>query len=118
MNKTHLYFTCVWLFFPMGLLTATSASAQQEAVAYSGVTASRLMFQENCAVCHGEDLEGAAQGTPLRGELGHGESMADVVASIANGYIDSGMPSWDDIFSPVQIQGLAMYVLETRANVG
>ena len=88
MNKTHLYFTCVWLFFSMGLLTATSASAQQEAVAYSGVTASRLMFQENCAVCHGEDLEGAAQGTPLRGELGRGESMADVVASIANGYID------------------------------
>ena len=44
--------------------------------------------------------------------------MADVVASIANGYVDSGMPSWDDIFSPVEIQGLAMYVLETRANVG
>ena len=69
-------------------------------------------------MCHGEDLEGAAQGTPLRGDLVHGESMADVVASIANGYIDSGMPSWNDIFSPVQIQGLAMYVLETRANVG
>ena len=34
------------------------------------------------------------------------------------GYVDSGMPSWDDIFSPVEIQGLAMYVLETRANVG
>ncbi len=118
MNKTHLCFTFSWLLLPAALIAATSASAQQEPVAYSGVTESRLMFQENCAVCHGEDLEGAAQGTPLRSELVHGESMADVVASIANGYVDSGMPSWDDIFSPVEIQGLAMYVLETRANVG
>ena len=118
MNKTHLCSTFSWLLLPAALIAATSASAQQEPVAYSGVTESRLMFQENCAVCHGEDLEGAAQGTPLRSELGHGESMADVVASIANGYVGSGMPSWDDIFSPVEIQGLAMYVLETRANVG
>ncbi|MBD93476.1 MAG: hypothetical protein CL482_04370 [Acidobacteria bacterium] len=118
MNKTHLCFTFSWLLLPAALIAATSASAQQEPVAYSGVTESRLMFQENCAVCHGEDLEGAAQGTPLRSELVHGESMADVFASIANGYVDSGMPSWDDIFSPVEVQGLAMYVLETRANVG
>jgi glucose/arabinose dehydrogenase/mono/diheme cytochrome c family protein len=118
MNKTRLCFTCSWLLLPVALIGATSASSQQEPVAYSGVTESRLMFQENCAVCHGGELEGAAQGTPLRGDLVHGESMADVVASIANGYVDSGMPSWDDIFSPVQVQGLAMYVLETRANVG
>ena len=118
MNKTPRRFTFSWLLLPAALITATSASAQQEPVAYSGVTESRLMFQENCAVCHGEDLEGAAQGTPLRGELVHGESMAEVVASIANGNVDSGMPSWDDIFSPVEIRGLAMYVLETRANVG
>ncbi len=118
MNKTHLCFTFSWLLLPAALIAATSASAQQEPVAYSGVTESRLMFQENCAVCHGEDLEGAGQGTPLRSALVHGESMADVVGSIANGYVDSGMPSWNDIFSPVEIQGLAMYVLETRANVG
>jgi glucose/arabinose dehydrogenase len=118
MNKTPRRFTFSWLLLPAVLITATSASAQQEPVVYSGVTESRLIFQENCAVCHGEDLEGAAQGTPLRGELVHGESMADVVAIISNGNVDSGMPSWDDIFSPVEIRGLAMYVLETRANVG
>ncbi len=118
MPKTHLSATLCWLLLPAALLSPARVSAQQEAVAYSGVTESRLAFQENCAVCHGEDLEGAAQGTPLRGELVHGEAMADVVASITTGFVDSGMPSWDDIFSPVEIQGLAMYVLETRANVG
>ena len=110
MDTTSPHPTYRWLLLAATLLSASSASAQQEAVAYSGVTASRLAFQENCAVCHGENLEGAAQGTSLRGDLVHGEAMADVVASISTGYVDTGMPSWDDIFSPVQVQGLAMYL--------
>ena len=92
--------------------------AQQEAEAYSGVTESRLMFQENCSVCHGESLEGTGQGSPLRGNLIHGESIEAIVTSITNGYEVQGMPSWRDIFSPTEIRGLAMYLMETRNNVG
>jgi len=95
------------------LTTAAFGQAQ----AYSGVIESMLRFQENCAVCHGENLEGAAQGTPLRGELNHGESIAEIIASISSGFEASGMPVWRDIFSPIQIRGIAMYVLEARANV-
>ena len=76
-----------------------------------------VLFQENCAVCHGENLEGAAQGTPLRGELRHGDSMADIIASTSSGYEASGMPTWRDTFTPLQIRNIAMYILETRANV-
>ena len=106
------------------LLSAGHAGAQvdkqpqEEAEAYSGITESRLMFENNCAVCHGENLEGATQGTPLRGELIHGESMDEIITSISNGYENGGMPSWRDIFDPVEITGLAMYILETRNNVG
>ena len=76
------------------------------------------MFQENCAVCHGESLEGTGQGSPLRGSLIHGESIEAIVTSITNGYEVQGMPSWRDIFSPTEIRGLAMYLMETRNNVG
>ena len=65
------------------LTKAPEAFAQAEA--YSGVTSSMLLFQEHCAVCHGDNLEGASQGTPLRGELRHGDSMADIIASTSNG---------------------------------
>lgn len=99
------------------LITANDTAAQNEADAYSGITESRLMFQDNCAVCHGENLEGAAQGTPLRGELRHGQSMNELTASITTGYATAGMPAWRDVFSPVEIQGLVMYVMESRANV-
>jgi len=65
----------------VALIDAPPSLAQAEA--YSGVTASMGLFQENCAVCHGENLEGAPQGTPLRGELRHGDSMADLVSILS-----------------------------------
>ena len=102
----------------INLLAINTAFAQNEAEAYSGVTESRLMFQENCEVCHGQDLTGAAQGSPLRGELTHGQSINDIIASISEGYTEAGMPGWRDLLSPIEIRGLAMYILETRENIG
>ena len=73
------------------LVAASNSIAQndllplEEAEAYSGITESRLIFRENCAVCHGENLEGATQGTPLREDLVHGESMDEIIASITDG---------------------------------
>ena len=115
MKTPRQYLKLCLIIIPIALIKAPAAFAQAEA--YSGVTNSMVLFQENCAVCHGENLEGAPQGTPLRGELRHGDSMADMVASISNGYEASGMPTWRDTFSPAQIRNIAMYVLETRANV-
>jgi len=82
-----------------------------------GVPESIALFQENCAVCHGTSLEGAPQGAPLLGDLTHGDAMADVVASISNGFIDAGMPAWQDNLTRSQIRNVALYILETRANV-
>ena len=115
MNKPRRYLKLGLIVVPIALINAHAADAQ--AAAYSGVTNSMVLFQENCAVCHGENLEGAAQGTPLRGELRHGGSMADMIASISNGYEATGMPTWRATFTPLQIRNIAMYILETRANV-
>jgi glucose/arabinose dehydrogenase len=103
------------IVLPIALFEPPAALAQADA--YSGVTNSMVMFRENCAVCHGENLEGAAQGTPLRGELRHGDSMEDIIASTRDGYEAAGMPTWSNTFSAAQIRSIAMYILETRANV-
>lgn len=115
MKIRFFIFTYLALCF---LLKSSVTSAQIEAVAYSGITESRMTFQENCAVCHGENLEGAPQGPTLRGNLINGESMDEIIASITDGSETAGMPGWGDIFDPIEIRGLAMYVLESRANVG
>ena len=74
MKKLSQYLKILLIVLPTTLMVAPAAFAQAQA--YSGVTDSIALFQENCAVCHGENLEGAPQGTPLRGELRHGDSMA------------------------------------------
>ena len=51
------------------------------------------LFDEHCSVCHGENLEGTALGTPLKGvDLIHGDSIADISKSIAEGFLLTGMP--------------------------
>ncbi len=102
------------LFVPLLTIFAASFASAQGA---TGIAASAAMYQENCAVCHGENLEGSALGRPLRGELRYGDSVPAIIASISNGYETSGMPAWSRIFSEMQIQSLALYVTETRANV-
>ena len=109
--------TLCLLITAFGLSLTKKSIAQQEAEAYSGVTESRLMFQENCSVCHGENLEGTGQGSPLRGDLVHGESIEAIVTSITNGYEVQACQVGGHL-QPTEIRGLAMYLMETRNNVG
>jgi glucose/arabinose dehydrogenase/cytochrome c5 len=77
------------------------------------------VYRESCAVCHGENLEGAAQGTPLAGvELRHGGSVDELTASIANGFPQAGMPAWKETLDGTAIQRLAIYIREERLDLG
>jgi len=74
-------------------------------------------YLENCAVCHGEQLEGAALGTSLAGvPLKHGDSVDAIARSIAAGFPDKGMPAWSKTMSAEQIRSLAIYVAERRVD--
>jgi glucose/arabinose dehydrogenase/cytochrome c5 len=77
------------------------------------------VYRDSCAVCHGENLEGAAQGTPLVGtDLRHGSSIAEITASIANGFPQAGMPAWAETLDATAIQRLAIYISEERLDLG
>ena len=77
-----------------------------------------LAYNENCSVCHGENLEGTGQGTPLVGvALRYGESLGEVTASIADGSPAQGMPAWTGILPGTEIRKLAIYVTERRADI-
>ncbi len=75
------------------------------------------LFTANCAVCHAENLTGAAQGTPLVGvDLMHGDSVGGISQSISNGFPDKGMPAWSAVLTGEQIKSLALYVAESRSG--
>jgi glucose/arabinose dehydrogenase len=94
---------------PLALLLASAATGQ----GFPGVDE----YQEHCAVCHGNNLEGAALGVPLLGELRHGDSNLEIIASISNGFAPSGMPAWRDTLSTSDIRNLALLIAESRANI-
>ena len=92
-------------------------------VAYFFVTAVtvdpfEVAYEENCSVCHGENLEGTGQGTPLVGvEFRHGDTVEEISASIANGSPAQGMPGWSQILPEPEIRKLAIYISERRSDL-
>jgi mono/diheme cytochrome c family protein len=77
----------------------------------------RSKYDELCVVCHGEDLTGAAQGTPLVGvELTNGDSIAKLSESIAKGSPGNNMPAFSETLSADQIKNLAIYISEQRSG--
>jgi len=76
------------------------------------------VYRDSCSVCHGESLEGAPQGPALVGaDLVHGNSIAEITASIANGFPQAGMPAWSETLDGTAIQRLAIYISEQRQQL-
>src|SRR4051812_5306130 len=70
-------------------------------------------YAELCAVCHGPNLEGAAQGTPLaRVPLKYGDSIDQLATSIAKGLPQAGMAGWSATLSDSGIRRLALFISE------
>jgi glucose/arabinose dehydrogenase len=75
------------------------------------------LYEKECAVCHGESLQGAAQGPPLVGTpLSHGASLEELAHSTRAGFPDRGMPGWAPVLSSDQIHALALFIAERRAG--
>ncbi len=73
------------------------------------------LYQRECAVCHGDALQGAPQGTALKGaDLLHGNSIDDIARSTAEGFSERGMPGFSPQLSDQQIRALALYISEQR----
>ena len=73
------------------------------------------MFRSNCAQCHSSDLGGTTAGPALIDtELKHGDTIADLVDSIANRHEGTGSPNFKDTLTEVEIKGLAIFIGERR----
>jgi glucose/arabinose dehydrogenase len=109
-----------WLL--IGLLSAGSALAQEVRQVQEGAGPDTDRYATTylslCAVCHGENLEGAAQGTPLAGvDLAHGDSVDEIAESVANGFPERGMPEWSRTLSEVEIRNVALFISEARSDL-
>lgn len=113
------------LLFTLSLFVSTSAAFAQDDVAPAvdlrtldipaPADVVAALYESECAVCHGSDLRGAAQGTPLIGiDLVYGDSLEALTKSTADGFPDRGMPAWSYTLTSDQVHALALFIAEQR----
>ena len=75
------------------------------------------IYAANCAVCHGQALEGGALGPSLLlDDYLHGDSVEAITRSIWDGVPEKNMPAWRESLPRSEARGLAIYILEQRAG--
>ena len=80
------------------------------------VTAGKAVYDMNCAVCHRPD-GGGLIGPNLTDEAWLlGGTPTAVRASIATGVLAKGMPAWDRILRPAQVDAVTVYVLSLKGT--
>ena len=70
------------------------------------------VYRENCASCHGAEMQGGGGGALADGVWKHGSTDADIAAAIAQGVPDAGMPAFGQSLSPETIRALVVYIRE------
>jgi cytochrome c oxidase cbb3-type subunit III len=82
-----------------------------------GIAAGRDLFAANCTACHGKNGEGNTVGPNLTDDYWiHKGSINDIFKTIKYGWIEKGMKSWKDDFSPAQIAQLSSYVKSLKGS--
>lgn len=76
----------------------------------AALDAGKIVFEQNCAACHGKAGEGTVGPNLTDDYWLHGGSLSDVFKSIKYGWPEKGMRSWKDDFSPVQLAQLTSFI--------
>lgn len=81
-------------------------AAQPEALA-----AGKVVFEANCAACHRPDGGGLIGPNLTDDAWLHGGLPTQIHATIAQGVLAKGMPAWDRILKPDQVDAVTAYVI-------
>jgi len=72
------------------------------------------LYEQNCAACHGEDLEGVV-GPPLTGELTYGASDKELFTSVNDGR-PNGMPGFGQQLGADRVWKVVAYINHERSE--
>ncbi len=86
----------------------TGSRAPKEA-SQAAVERGKVLFQQNCAVCHGQDLTGGRGPDLIRSSLVRHDKGGNLISPVVmNGRTDRGMPSFP--FSQDQVSDIVAYI--------
>ena len=71
------------------------------------IAAGKLLFEENCAKCHGSDAEGRRGRPSLRSQRVAHATDGELAWLLRNGSLAKGMPTWSSLPEPERWQLIA-----------
>lgn len=93
-----------------------AAAAVSFAITPEAVAAGEVIYTQNCAMCHGAELEGGIGAALNDDEWIHGSDSETVIRIITEGVPEKGMLTWGPILGPEKINQVAAYVLDRNAE--
>ncbi len=70
------------------------------------------LYQDNCAGCHGANLEGGQTDSLLDDTWRHGADDGNLARLIRDGAEAEGMPPWNGLLSEAEIRGMVVFIRE------
>lgn len=89
----------------------TSEGTVEFVMSDEAVAAGEAVYQANCLMCHGADMEGGIGPSFLDEEWLHGSTSDDIIRVITEGVPEKGMLSWGPILGPEPINQVTAYVM-------
>lgn len=80
------------------------------------VAKGQQLYETNCVQCHGPDGGGKIGPNLTDPYWIHGGGPSDIYATIHDGVLDKGMPSWSGPLGPEGVEQAAAYVLTLRGK--
>ena len=91
-----------------------AVSLSVEAQINVGAGSVRRLYQQHCAQCHGENLEGGRGSSLLVPRLAYGEDDASMTRIIREGLPGDTMPGYLSVLSGPEIRSLVIFIREMR----
>lgn len=80
------------------------------------LAAGKTVYETNCAVCHRADGGGVIGPNLTDNAWIHGGTPAQIHLTIAQGVLAKGMPAWDRILKPDQVNAVTAYVISLHGT--
>lgn len=97
------------------LLVLLSLSHWVNAQARIGTGTVKSLYDDNCAACHGKDLQGGASVSLVDDVWIHGSDDATITRIISEGVAGTSMQAYADVLDSEQIRSLVVLISEYKA---
>jgi len=82
----------------------------------SALELGQVTFVQHCAACHRPDAGGLIGPNLTDDAWLHGDAPSQIHATIVNGVLEKGMPGWERLLQPEQVDAVTAYVLSLKGT--